>query len=128
MEDSIEIYEYRLNKGSFDYIQNISVQNGVSFTLLETEYSVYLVILEKFSGHFFGVSSRMYMYDPAKINGVFDIYQPIYFKVYEPSAISGFEIYGKPYLAVVNKRNKGKKYNHNHFCKFTSGVLAYCVK
>ena len=105
--DSIFIYEYRINTGRFDYIQNISVQNAVSFTILETKYSVYLVILEKYSGHFYGVSSRMYMYDPARILGVFDIYQPIYFKVYEPSAITGFQIYGKPYMAVVNKRNKG---------------------
>jgi len=105
--NEMKIFEYNPVMSQFYHAQTIIVQNGISFTLLETNDLVYLVVLEKFSGHFDGVSSRMYMYDPVKLNGVFDIIHPTYFKVYEPSALTSFHVYGKPFMAIVNKRDKG---------------------
>ncbi|XP_066920173.1 uncharacterized protein [Clytia hemisphaerica] len=108
----IKLYNYELTSSTFKFAQSIQVQDGISFTIMETEQSIYLVVLEKFSGHYFGVSSRMYMYDPSRLSGgVFHTYQPIYFKVYDPSAVTSLEIYGKPYLAVVNRKNKARPGN-----------------
>ena len=105
----IKLYHYQLSTSTFKFAQSIPVQDGISFTIMETQHSIYLVVLEKFSGHYFGVSSRMYMYDPTRLSGgVFHTYQAIYFKVYDPSAVTSFDIYGKHYLAVVNRKNKGE--------------------
>lgn len=100
----VHIYDYALQR--FNLTQQWPVTDGISFTLLDTKTRVYMVVIEKSISVFSSRFSRMYVFDPFIMR--FDTTQPVQFDVVDPSVAIGFQVYGHPFMVLVNKRSNRK--------------------
>ena len=83
----------------------MEVVNGVTFDILITTPRIYLVVIETASSFFSGLFSRMYYYEPWSRQ--FQTHQPVIFDVWNPSAVKTFNVFGTPFLGIVNYQSKG---------------------
>ena len=105
-DDKLYVHKWDSFANNFLVHQVISVSKGVTFDLLKTHRRIYLVVIEKASAVFSGRFSKMYYYQPW--TELFQLNQPVSFDVWNPSAVKTFNVFGTPFLAVVNYQSKGE--------------------
>ena len=103
-EENLVIMNWDKTSSAFLIRQIIPVSGGVAFDILKTSQWSYLVVLEKSPSVFSGTFSKMYIFNP--FSNEFDVTQPFTFDVWEPSAVAAFNVYGTPFLGVVNYQDK----------------------
>lgn len=101
----LTISKWNPSTNLFEFHQSIPVTQGISFDLMSTYPRFYLVVIEKAISIFPGRFSKMYYYNP--ILTKFDATQANSFDVWNPSAVKTFDVFGKPFMALVNYETKG---------------------
>lgn len=105
-KDQMFVYIYDYFNRRFALSQSWRVTEGISFTMMDTRTRVYMVVIEKSISVFSSRYSRMFFYDT--FTARFDTAQPVQFDVFDPSVAIGFQVYGHPFMALVNKRSNGR--------------------
>ena len=102
-----ELYIYQVDvlANSFRRRQIIPAEDGIAFDVMKTYPRIYLVVLERARTVFGSSASRMYYYNSYEYQ--FLVNNPVRFDVYNPSAVKTFDIFGTPFMGVVNKISRG---------------------
>ena len=103
--EQLHIYQVNVLTNSFTIRQIIPAEDGISIDVMKTYPRIYLVVLERARTVFGSSTSRMYYYN--SYNYQFLVNNPVRFDVYNPSAVKTFDIFGTPFMGVVNKINQG---------------------
>jgi len=90
-------------ENQFTVYQQIVCEEGVSFDIMNTHRTYFLVVLEKRANIFNTKSSVMYYFD--MMNRIFKTDNPVRFDVTEPSAVHTFDVFGIPFIGVVNSKS-----------------------
>ncbi|XP_012553483.3 uncharacterized protein LOC101236068 [Hydra vulgaris] len=103
-EENLYVMNWDQTSATFLTKQTIPVSGGVAFDLFITSQLSYLVVLEKSPNVFPGTFSKIYIFNP--FTSEFDVTQPLTFDVWDPSALATFNVYGTPFLVVVNYQDR----------------------